>query len=160
MKSKRIIQLWGEFIDLGWSKKLWSDKRDLKDLELFPKVFLRKWQGSWTIHYLPIGTVLTIPSPWPSIWSEFVTWLGDENYWSSIKEKNSSILDLFAQKMIYITSQIDRDLCIGYKYEEFEEALDTLIGIGTKDWADICKEKWEIRFPMWTILDINGIKEV
>lgn len=159
MKSKGIIQLWGEFIDLGWSKKLWSDKRDLKDLELFPKVFLRKWQGAWTIHYLPIGTVLTIPPPWPSIWSEFVTWLGGD-YYRSTEENNLSVLDRFAQQMIYITSQIDRNLCVGYKYEEFEAALDTLIGIGTGEWSRICKEKWELRFPMWTILDINGTKEV
>lgn len=157
MKSKGIIQLWGEFVDLvGWSRG--EDKRDLKDLELFPKVFLRKWRGDWSIHYLPIGSVLIIPSPWPSIWSEFVGWLGGREWWNT-GEKLSK-LDIFAKEMINIVSKIDRDLCVGYKYEDFDASLDKCIMIGTSHWSTICKEYWDIKFPKWTLLDINGTKEI
>lgn len=156
MKGKGIIQLWGEFIDLGWSRG--EDNRDLKDLELFPKVFLRKWKGSWSIHYLPIGSILTIPAPWPSIWSEFYGWLGGKERLST--GVDPSVLEIFAKEMVNLVSQIDKDLCVGYKYEDFDASLDKCIMIGTNPWGMVCKDYWGIKLPRWTILDINGTKEI
>lgn len=158
MKSKGIIQLWGEFIDLSYGGKPRIDYRDLKDLELYPKVFLRKWKGEWTIHYLPIGTVLNIPAPWPSIWYEFVEWLSGREYTTDVL--SSTVVERFAENMINVTLQIHRSLSVNYKYEDFEAWMDELVRIGTKPWRQIFLELWNIKLPSWTILDINGRKEI
>lgn len=163
MKSKGIVELWDEFLALGWngwnSKDTWNTL--LVDSELFPAVFLRRYEGNWVLHLLPIATKLIIPAPWPILWSEFNTW-GGGRVVELLKEKPEntefSQLETFCLGFFQVVWHIEMGVCGTSKFGKiYEEQLGSLFSIGTEPFR-----KWFSgeKLKPWILETIEDRKEI
>ena len=151
MEEKSFKDLWSEFIILGWSGKenLGEEKRKfLEDIEINPQVYLRKWDNTWNIYYLPIATSLKIPAPWPSIWREFVVWGGAGMYELLIKTEPLDNINRFGIRMTQLVTHIERSLCGTSKDWFFDSLLPSVISIGTKDFREWVTEETEAKLNL------------
>lgn len=168
MKSKDIFELLDEFLSLGW---YWDRKRELeknlKDLQLYPGVWLRKYKGNWTIEYLPVGSRMEIPSPWPAIWSEFCVWGGSRVMdWSEevdIEEIKDNKLLYFCYTFFKLVTYIEQELCNASPEfgNMWEEEMEKLCEIGTKDFREWIEQEHNLKLQPWEIDNFeNGKKEI
>lgn len=164
MKNKEFEELWSEFLSLGWEgndpKSTWNTS--LVDLQLFPKIFLRRWEGAWIIQFLPFATKLIIPAPWPLMWSEFNTWSGGSMV-ELLKSKLpiKSKVEYFGRIWFGIVSHIERKLCGSPEFEKiWEEELGKILTLGTRDFRTWMKEEHNIKLEPWIYENLEERKEI
>lgn len=164
MKSKNPLELFDEFLSLSYDPV--GLEKELYDLKLFPMVYLRKWEGKWTIHILPIGTRIMIPAPWPSMFSQFNVW-GGGRVMDWIKEnikdwENFNPLLQFTITFYNFTRHIEREMCGSPEYEKiWEENMGNCMKIGTKLFRDWIKETHGEELKPWILENFeNESKEI
>lgn len=165
MNSKTFEELWSEFIALGWTgyynpKSSWNSS--LVDIQIFPKIFLRRWEGKWIIQFLPIATKLIIPAPWPLMWSEFNTW-GGGSMRELLKSGNEikSKVECFGRIWFSIVTHIENKMCGGLKVKEiWEELLGKILTLGTSDFREWMKEEFDITLEPWIYENLEDRKEI
>lgn len=162
MEGKGFIELWDEFISLQWDgyspNSSWNSR--LEDIELFPLTYIRRWEGRWILHILPISTKLIIPAPWPQMWSEFNTW-GGAALRELLSRPPNNLVEEFGLRMFGIVSHIERKMCGSEEFWEiWEKELRNLLLLGTKVFRKWMEEQYEIKLEPWIYENIEDRKEI
>lgn len=155
---RNFCDIWDEFICLGYERRnIQSDR--VEDLEIYPKIYLRKYKGIWKVYYLPISTILEIPAPWSSMWSEFCVWGGElVSIVQNLLPRTG--IEKFGKYMTQWISNIEKGLCGSYKELVFEETLTTLLETGTYGFRKWMEEEYKIKLDPWKITSQFEIKEI
>lgn len=166
MESKNILNLFDEFLSLSWKEE--NGKDELKDSQIFPKIFVREYKGAWTVQLLPIGTKIIFPSPWPEMWSQFHVWGGSRvmNWWEEVKRERKILTNnqTFGINFFFLSSLMDSRYWENSRnqFEEmWEEKINSLFKIGTLGWRSWIKEEHGIELKPWILENFeNESKEI
>lgn len=158
--KRSVIDVWTEFMELGWSGGIIKDEQRVKDLEVLPKIFLRKNSGVLSIHYLPIATILEIPAPWLSILGEFNVWIGGRIDEVLEYSKTLSTINRFGYWLSLFGRSIECSLC-GINREWFlGDVISNLSDLGTEEWREWMMENWQLKLPNWTMNNLETSIEI
>lgn len=150
----KLIEIFQNFIDLSFSRKLRSINKSLEDIYLQDYVILRKKKTNWVFYFLLTGNQIVIPYDYISIMTEFEDYQKGEVDYILSRGIRYNRLEKFISNLLFLI----RDTKVG-KTSEILTYLDELCNLGTTDFREMLNNsEIDVReFEFRTIKDTKRI---